>query len=93
MDGSWLANLLYASHTGGCCFLFLDDFFDVRIPFATGRAFTQPFGRLVAAVLTEEGCFYFAHAVAKVEKEKATTERGLLYMQLESVISIIGVFL
>jgi hypothetical protein len=48
----------------------LNDFFDVRIPFATGGALTQPFGRLVPAVLTEEGCFYFAHVWAKVEKEK-----------------------
>jgi hypothetical protein len=70
MDRPWLADLLNTAHTGCGSLLLLYNFFNVCIPLATGRAFTQPFGRLVSAVLTEEGCFYFAHAAAKVEKEK-----------------------
>jgi hypothetical protein len=40
---------------------FLYYFFHEGVPLAAGRAFAQPLGRLLPAVLAEIGGFYFSH--------------------------------
>jgi hypothetical protein len=50
--------------------LLLNYLFNIGVPLAARGTFAQPFGRLISAMLTEVCSFDFAHAEAKVEKEK-----------------------